>query len=103
MFGTFTTLPPLYTSSIPGEVIYNLTKKVFEFGTQEQGMSTNSDEIIGIGETLITRHPDQFTQDFEANKQRVVQLTDVESTRVQNRVAGYITRQIKADKEGEPP
>lgn len=61
-------------------------------------MASNSDEIRSIGEELIRHHPDHFTTDFEANKHRVQQLTDVESKRVRNRIAGYITRR---QREGE--
>lgn len=56
-------------------------------------MTLNSEEIINIGDTLIQRHPDRFTDDFEENRHRVENLTDVESRRVRNRIAGYITRQ----------
>ena len=58
-------------------------------------MKSNSEEIIGIGDSLIERHPDAFTEDFEKNKQRVEQLTAVEAKRVRNRIAGYITRKEK--------
>jgi small subunit ribosomal protein S17e len=56
-------------------------------------VTLDSEEIISIGETLIQRHPDRFTDDFEENRHRVAALTDVESRRVRNRIAGYITRQ----------
>ena len=59
-------------------------------------MTLDSKEIINIGDTLIQRHPDRFTDDFEENKHRVANLTDVESKRVRNRISGYITRQMKA-------
>jgi small subunit ribosomal protein S17e len=56
-------------------------------------VTLNAEEIINIGDTLIQRYPDRFTDSFEANKHRVSNLTDVESRRVRNRIAGYITRQ----------
>jgi len=56
-------------------------------------MTLNAEEIINIGETLLQRHPDRFTDSFETNRHRVSALTDVESRRVRNRIAGYITRQ----------
>ena len=58
-------------------------------------VTLDSEEIIDIGETLIQRHPDRFTDEFEENKHRVANLTDVESRRVRNRISGYITRQMK--------
>jgi len=62
---------------------------------QSADVTLDSEEIIDIGETLIQRHPDRFTDDFETNKHRVANLTDVESRRVRNRISGYITRQMK--------
>jgi small subunit ribosomal protein S17e len=61
-------------------------------------MPSNSEEIISIGDALRSRHPGRFTDDFEANKHRVETLTDVESRRVRNRIAGYITRR---EREGD--
>jgi small subunit ribosomal protein S17e len=58
-------------------------------------MTANSEEIISIGDSLLQRHPGRFTDDFEENKHRVEKLTDVESKRVRNRIAGYITRRRK--------
>jgi small subunit ribosomal protein S17e len=59
-------------------------------------VTLDSEEIIDIGETLIQRHPDRFTGDFEENKHRVANLTEVESRRVRNRISGYITRQMRS-------
>lgn len=59
----------------------------------------NAEEIINIGDSLLQRYPDSFTDRFEDNKYRVANLTDVESRRVRNRIAGYITRQ----KNKQPP
>jgi small subunit ribosomal protein S17e len=59
------------------------------------GVTLDSEEIISIGDTLVQRHPDRFTDDFEENRHRVANLTDVESRRVRNRIAGYITRQMR--------
>jgi small subunit ribosomal protein S17e len=58
-------------------------------------MTSNSEEIITIGDSLIERHPNAFTDDFEKNKHRVEKLTSVEAKRVRNRIAGYITRKEK--------
>jgi small subunit ribosomal protein S17e len=59
-------------------------------------VTLNAAEIIDIGDTLLQRHPDRFTDDFETNRHCVANLTDVESRRVRNRIAGYITRQQRA-------
>jgi small subunit ribosomal protein S17e len=44
------------------------------------------------GRTLLERYPDAFGHDFEHNKDVVVELTNIESKGVRNRIAGYITR-----------
>lgn len=66
-------------------------------GTEITSVTLDSEEIINIGETLISRHPNRFTDDFEENRHSVAALTDVESRRVRNRIAGYITRQNKGE------
>lgn len=50
---------------------------------------------------LIEMYPDLFTDDFEHNKLVVRRLVDVESKRVKNRIAGYITHLIKIRKRQE--
>ena len=41
---------------------------------------------------LVRSHPDKFTEDFDHNKVVVAELTDVGSTTMRNRIAGYVTR-----------
>ena len=41
---------------------------------------------------LVETYPDQFNDDFENNKEKVSEFTDVESKRMRNWIAGYITR-----------
>jgi small subunit ribosomal protein S17e len=41
---------------------------------------------------LVEDHGEKFTDDFEHNKQMVQQLTDVESKKLRNWIAGYVTR-----------
>lgn len=41
---------------------------------------------------LTRLYPEQFTEDFEHNKKVVEELTDVPSTTMRNRIAGYVTR-----------
>ena len=41
---------------------------------------------------LSRLHPEEFTDDFEHNKKKVSELTDVGSILMRNRIAGYITR-----------
>lgn len=55
-------------------------------------MGIDSEDVITIGDKLLERHPDAFTGDFETNRRKVKELTDLQSQHVCNRVAGYITR-----------
>lgn len=55
-------------------------------------MGIDSEDVITIGDKLLERYPDAFSTDFETNRRRVQELTDLQSQHVCNRVAGYITR-----------
>ncbi len=49
--------------------------------------------IKNIANTLIEKYPDQFKpKNFEINKKKVAELTNVKSKKMRNRIAGYITR-----------
>ena len=45
-----------------------------------------------IATELIKRYPTEFTDDFEHNKKKVEELTDVGTSTLRNRIAGYVTR-----------
>jgi len=45
---------------------------------------------------LMEEYPDAFGPDFEHNKELVMELTNVESKSVRNRIAGYVTRKQRA-------
>lgn len=51
--------------------------------------------IKRLGDELLERYPDRFSDDFQHNKQVVAQLVEGLSKRVRNRVAGYITSRVK--------
>jgi small subunit ribosomal protein S17e len=44
---------------------------------------------------LLEMYPDLFTRDFEHNKRVVSQLVEVESKKLRNQIAGYLTRLVK--------
>jgi len=52
------------------------------------------ERVKKIARELISRFPDRFTADFELNKKIVDTLTEASSSRLRNRIAGYITRLI---------
>lgn len=41
---------------------------------------------------LVKKYPDIFNTDFEHNKKKVQELTTVPTTKMRNRIAGYVTR-----------
>ena len=52
-----------------------------------------------IARECIEKYPDQFVAgDFEYNKKKVAELTDVRSRTTRNRIAGYITRLLAPHK-----
>lgn len=44
---------------------------------------------------LLRLHPAAFNADFAHNKVKVAELTDVSTTVMRNRIAGYVTRHIQ--------
>ena len=44
---------------------------------------------------LLQMYPDLFTTDFEHNKRVVSQLIEVESKKLRNQIAGYLTRLVR--------
>jgi small subunit ribosomal protein S17e len=52
-----------------------------------------------IGEKLYREHKDEFTTDFEKNKEIVKKYVDIPSKKLRNVVAGYITRLKKRELE----
>ncbi|MDD1712416.1 MAG: 30S ribosomal protein S17e [Methanoregulaceae archaeon] len=50
--------------------------------------------IKTIGLELIANYGHRFTRSFDENKLVVTEATTIESKRVRNRVAGYVTRKI---------
>lgn len=47
--------------------------------------------IKQLGNLLLERYPEAFTEEFEHNKDSVRALTNVDSKNVRNRIAGYVT------------
>ncbi len=53
-----------------------------------------TEQIKHLGKELMTRFPGKFTTNFDENKRIVDDVTKGTTTRVRNKVAGYITRTI---------
>jgi small subunit ribosomal protein S17e len=50
--------------------------------------------IKTLGQEILMKAGDKFTRSFDENKQTLMKETTVESKRVRNRIAGYVTRKI---------
>ncbi len=48
--------------------------------------------IKRVARELVEKYPDKFTADFNVNKELVEKYTNVQTKRVRNILAGYITR-----------
>ena len=48
-----------------------------------------------VADRLMKEYADEFTADFEENKKKVQELSNVESKSIRNKIAGYITRVMK--------
>lgn len=47
---------------------------------------------------LVDKYPEDFTADFQHNKEMVDELCDVESKEMRNKIAGYATRYAQRKK-----
>ena len=50
--------------------------------------------IKNLGNSLLVKQREYFTNNFDENKQQLGLSAIIDSKRVRNRVAGYITRKI---------
>jgi small subunit ribosomal protein S17e len=55
--------------------------------------------IKSLSQELIVKHGSRFTGSFEENKCAVSEVAIIDSKRIRNRVAGYITRKVNRRKE----
>jgi small subunit ribosomal protein S17e len=53
-----------------------------------------TEHVKRMARELVERFPEKFTRDFENNKKLVDALTNISSTKLRNRIAGYTTRLI---------
>ncbi|AEC52809.1 30S ribosomal protein S17e [Pyrococcus sp. NA2] len=57
--------------------------------------------IKRIARELVNKYPNEFTTDFEHNKKKVQELTNVTSKKIRNRIAGYVTKLVRMKEEGK--
>ena len=53
-----------------------------------------TEHIKRVAKQLVQRFPDKFNTDFENNKKLVEEFTNLSSTKLRNRIAGYVTRLV---------
>ena len=51
-----------------------------------------TEKVKRIAHELVKRYPGKFTSDFEENKKIVMSLANIPSSKLRNRIVGYITR-----------
>ncbi|BCU70583.1 30S ribosomal protein S17e [Stygiolobus caldivivus] len=56
-------------------------------------------DIKRVAKELYEKFKDQVSPDFSSNKKLVDAYVDVQSKKVKNRIAGYLTRYAKLSKE----
>ena len=44
---------------------------------------------------LVSSHKEKFSKDFNENKKTVIELADIQSKKIRNVLAGYITKLMK--------
>ncbi len=69
-----------------GEETLTITSEETKLG------KVKTEQIKHLGKELMTRFPNKFTTNFDENKRIVDEVTKGATTRVRNKVAGYITR-----------
>ena len=58
-------------------------------------------QIKRVTHQLMKIHANEFSEDFDKNKEIVNTLISTPSKRLRNNVAGYVTRLVKKSKEPE--
>jgi small subunit ribosomal protein S17e len=59
------------------------------------------EKVKKIAKELLKRYPDKFTMDFESNKKALATLLTACTTKLRNRIAGYVTRRVAIAKAAE--
>ena len=59
-------------------------------------MTVDPEDVMSIGNRLLNRRPEAFSEDFAHNRETLQSLTNLGSSHLRNRVAGYITRQKRS-------
>ncbi len=55
--------------------------------------------IQRLGKELIEKYPSKFGKEFDKNKKAVDQLAEIQTKKLRNVLAGFITRKVKNKQE----
>ncbi len=59
------------------------------------------ERVKRVARELVKRFPSQFSTDFEGNKKVLASVAAIYSSKLRNRIAGYITRLVAISKAAE--
>ncbi|MDH7564131.1 MAG: 30S ribosomal protein S17e [Candidatus Bathyarchaeota archaeon] len=65
--------------------------------------SVRTEQVKRTAKELLRRFPQEFSTDFEANKQTVNSLLEGVTPKVRNQIAGYITHYLGGEETEETP
>lgn len=54
-----------------------------------------------VSRQLVKDHADELTIDFTKNKEIIAKYADIQSIKLRNVIAGYVSRIMKQNKEGK--
>ena len=54
-----------------------------------------------VTKQLVDAHADEFSEDFNHNKEVLKKYADIRSRKIRNVIAGYVSRLIRQAKEGK--
>jgi small subunit ribosomal protein S17e len=60
-----------------------------------------TEKVKKVARELVKRYPEQFSTDFEGNKKFLGSVAVIYSSKLRNRIAGYITRLVAIAKAAE--
>ena len=55
--------------------------------------------VKNLGREMLAEHGDRFSTDFENNKKVIGEIRKIESKKIRNTLAGYITKEMERAKK----
>jgi small subunit ribosomal protein S17e len=56
-------------------------------------------QVKSLTQQLVEYYADRFNEDFDNNKKVVDEVTDIQSKKMRNKVAGYITHLVNQERK----